>query len=62
MYMTSTSISAAPNRHTGGERAAGQGSPGFCCPLAYDISEVCPPEEMREMAAACEALWKELYG
>lgn len=30
-------------------------------PLAYDLSEMCTEEEMRETAAVCEALRKELY-
>lgn len=29
-------------------------------PLAYDLSEMCPEEEMSEMAALCEGLRKEL--
>lgn len=29
-------------------------------PLAYDVSEMCPEEEMLEMAAVCEELRKEL--
>lgn len=31
-------------------------------PLAYDVSEMCPEEEMLEMAAVCEKLRKELCG
>lgn len=31
-------------------------------PLAYDLSEMCPEEDMLEMAEICEALKKELYG
>lgn len=30
-------------------------------PLAYDLSEMCPEEDMLEMAKICEALRKELY-
>ena len=30
-------------------------------PLDYDLSEMCPEEELLEMAEACEALRKELY-
>lgn len=29
-------------------------------PLAYDLSEMCPEEEMSEMTALCEGLRKEL--
>lgn len=31
-------------------------------PLAYDLSELCPEEDMLEMAALCEELRRELYG
>lgn len=31
-------------------------------PMAYDLSEMCSEEDMREMAAVCEELRKELYG
>lgn len=31
-------------------------------PLAYDLSEMMPEEDMLEMAAICEELRKELYG
>lgn len=31
-------------------------------PLAYDLSEMCPEEDMLEMAALCEELRAELYG
>lgn len=31
-------------------------------PLAYNLSEMCPEEDMSEMAALCEELRKELYG
>lgn len=31
-------------------------------PLAYDLSEMVPEEDMLEMAAICEALRAELYG
>ena len=30
-------------------------------PLAYDLSEICPEEDMLEMAALCGELRKELY-
>ena len=30
-------------------------------PLAYDLSEMCPEEDMLEMAELCEELRKELY-
>lgn len=30
-------------------------------PLSYDLSEMCPEEEMEEMAALCEELRQELY-
>lgn len=31
-------------------------------PLAYDLSEMCPEEDMLEMAEICEELRSELYG
>lgn len=31
-------------------------------PLEYDLSEMCPEEDMLEMAQLCEELRKELYG
>lgn len=31
-------------------------------PLTYDLSEMCPEEDMMEMAEICEKLRKELYG
>lgn len=31
-------------------------------PCAYDLSEMCPEEDMMEMAEICEQLRKELYG
>lgn len=31
-------------------------------PLAYDLSEMAPEEDMLEMAAICEELRRELYG
>ena len=31
-------------------------------PLAYDLSEMCPEEDMLEMAGICEELRNELYG
>lgn len=31
-------------------------------PLAYDLSEMCPEEDLQEMAVLCESLRKELYG
>ncbi len=31
-------------------------------PLAYDLSEMCPEEDMRSMGALCEELRQELYG
>lgn len=31
-------------------------------PLAYDLSELVPQEDMEEMAAICESLRRELYG
>lgn len=33
----------------------------IAAPLAYDLSEMVPEEDMMEMAAACEELRKELY-
>ena len=30
-------------------------------PLDYDLSDMCPEEEMKEMAALCEELRQELY-
>ncbi len=30
-------------------------------PLAYDLSEMCPEEDMRKMAKLCEELRKELF-
>lgn len=30
-------------------------------PLTYDLSEMCPEEDMQEMAKLCEALRKELF-
>lgn len=30
-------------------------------PLAYDLSEICPEEDMMEMAKICEELRKELF-
>ena len=30
-------------------------------PLDYDLSELCPKEDMLEMAEICENLRKELY-
>ncbi len=29
---------------------------------AYDVSEMCPEEDLQEMAEICESLRKELYG
>lgn len=31
-------------------------------PLDYDLSDMCPEDEMKEMAALCENLRQELYG
>ncbi len=31
-------------------------------PLAYDLSEMCPENDMREMAELCEKLKRELFG
>lgn len=30
-------------------------------PLEYDLSEMCPEEDMLEMAGICRELWQELY-
>ena len=31
-------------------------------PLSYDLSEMCPEEDMLEMAEVCRELRRELYG
>lgn len=31
-------------------------------PLAYDLAEMCPEDDMQEMAELCEELRRELFG
>ena len=51
-------ITASPQEHEMMNRALAD---FVSAPLAYDLSEMCPEEEMLEMAELCEGLRKELY-
>lgn len=52
-------ITATPDEHELIDQAL---KDFVAAPLAYDLSEMMPEEEMLEMAAVCEKLRKELYG
>lgn len=52
-------ITATPEEHELINKALGD---FVSAPLSYDVSEMCPEEDMLEMAALCEELRKELYG
>lgn len=52
-------ITAAPQEHEMINKALADFA---AAPLEYDLSEMCPEEDMMEMAALCEELRKELYG
>lgn len=51
-------IMAAPEEHDLIDRTLADFA---AAPLTYDLREMCPEEEMQEMAEICEALRKELY-
>lgn len=51
-------ITATPEEH---ERIHQALKVFVAAPLTYDLSEMAPEEEMRQMAAVCEELRKELY-
>lgn len=52
-------ITAAPKEH----ELMNQALKDFAAePLTYNLSEMCPEDDMTEMAGLCEALRNELYG
>ena len=52
-------ITATPEEHEWMNKALAD---FVSAPLEYDLSEMCPEEDMLEMAELCEELRKELYG
>lgn len=57
--VTSVHITATPEEHRLMEKVLAD---FVSDPLAYDLSEMCPEEDMQEMAEFCEELVEELYG